>query len=387
MYKHLGSFFRNRQFWTIGLVFSINAILFAFWITRIPEVKSRLALSDGDLGLVLFGMPAGALLAMLSISVFVGRYGAVRVTLVSAACYIATMVLPLLASSFWMLAISLFFVGLFMGAMDIAMNAVASLLEKDYDTAIMSTCHGFFSLGGMIGAALGSLLIAYSVDAVTQMLAGMVTVSLLLFFILKPILETVRETHEETESHFALPGKALIGLAVVAFCSMQGEGGVADWSAVYMEQVVQAADYTWGLAFTGFALSMTLVRFAGDTVVARVGARKVILVASAGVMLGLAMLLPALAWLSIAGFTVAGIGYALLVPIVFSEAGKQPGIHPSKGIAAVATFGYLGFLIGPVLIGGIAEWYGLKSGFGYLIVFTAIAVVLYLAFDRKKLPA
>ncbi len=350
-------------------------------------MKTRLALSDGDLGLVLFGMPAGALLAMLTISIFVGRYGAVKVTLVSAACYIATMVLPLLATSFWMLAISLFFVGLFMGAMDIAMNAVASLLEKENDTAIMSTCHGFFSLGGMIGAAVGSVLIAFSVDAVTQMLAGMVCVSLLLFIVLKPILDTVKEEPEEAESHFALPGKALVGLAVVAFCSMQGEGGVADWSAVYMEQIVQAADYTWGLAFTGFALSMTLVRFAGDTVVARVGARKVILIASVGVVVGLAMLLPALTWLSIAGFTVAGIGYALLVPIVFSEAGKQPGIHPSKGIAAVATFGYLGFLIGPVLIGGIAEWYGLKTGFIYLICFTAIAVVLYLAFDRKKMPA
>lgn len=350
-------------------------------------MKSRLMLSDGDLGLVLFGMPAGALIAMLSVSVLIGRYGAVRITLTSAALYIATMVLPLLATSFWTLTISLFFVGLFMGAMDIAMNAVASLLEKENDTSIMSTCHGFFSLGGMVGAAVGSVLIALSVDAVVQMLFGMLCVALLLFFVLRPILLTVTEVHEEAEHHFALPGKALIGLAVVAFCSMQGEGGVADWSAVYMEQVVQAADYTWGLAFTGFALSMTLVRFAGDTVVARVGARKVILVASAGVVLGLAMLLPASTWLSIVGFTVAGIGYALLIPIVFSEAGKQPGVHPSKGIAAVATLGYLGFLVGPVLIGGIAEWYGLQTGFVYLIGATVVAVVLYLALDRAKMPA
>ncbi len=387
MYSHLRYFFRNRQFWTIGLVFSINAILFAFWITRIPEVKNKLALSDGDLGLVLFAMPVGALLAMLTVSMLVGRYGAVNVTLVSAAGYIACMAFPLLAPSFWMLALALFFVGLFMGAMDIAMNAVASLLEKAHDTSIMSTCHGFFSLGGMIGAAIGSVLIAMSVDAVVQMLAGMVAVSVLLFFVLRPVLKTVVEESGDAESHFALPGKALIGLAVVAFCSMQGEGGVADWSAVYMEQVVRAADYTWGLAFTGFSLSMTLVRFAGDTVVARVGARKVIVLASVGVVLGLALLLPAYTWLSIVGFTVAGIGYALLIPIVFSEAGKQPGVHPSKGIAAVATLGYLGFLVGPVLIGGIAEWYGLKTGFGYLITFTLLALVLYLVLDRKKMPA
>ena len=384
MYRHLGDFFRNRQFWTIGLVFSINAILFAFWITRIPEVKNNLALSDGDLGMVLFAMPVGALLAMLTVSMLVGRFGAVNVTLFSAAGYIACMAFPLMATSFWMLAASLFFVGLFMGAMDIAMNAVASLLEKEHETTIMSTCHGFFSLGGMIGAAVGSLLIALSVDAVVQMLAGMVAVSLLLFLVLRPVLKTVVEEEADTESHFALPGKALIGLAVVAFCSMQGEGGVADWSAVYMEQVVRAADYTWGLAFTGFSLSMTLVRFAGDSIVARTGAKKVIVLASGGVVLGLALLLPAYTWLSIAGFSIAGFGYALLVPVVFSEAGKQPGVNPSKGIAAVATVGYFGFLVGPVLIGGIAEVFGLTTGFIYLITFTGLALVGYIFIERKN---
>ncbi len=187
----------------------------------------------------------------------------------------------------------------------------------------------------------------------------------------------MQEEGSESGSHFSLPGKALIGLAVIAFCSMQGEGGVADWSAVFMQQVANAPAWMWGLAFTGFSGTMTVVRFAGDTIVSRFGPGKVITVASLTVVLGLLLVLTAVAWISIAGFAVAGFGYALLVPVVFSEAGKQPGVSPSKGIAAVAMFGYFGFLIGPVLIGGIAEWLDLTAGFIYLIMFTLIGLISF----------
>ncbi len=383
MYSHLSLFFQERKFVAIGLVFSINALLFAFWITRIPETKIALGLSDGRLGVALFFMPIGALLAMLSVSALVQRYGAGRITVVIGVLYIGCMLLPFISNTFWMLAISLFFVGLTSGAMDIAMNAVASILEKDFKTDIMSSCHGFFSLGGMIGAGIGSLLIALSIRGVPQILVGMGLMLLLLLLVAKPAIYDIKETESTEESHFALPGKAFLGLAIVAFCSMQGEGGVADWSAVYMGQIVQAEEYMWGLAFTGFSMSMTLVRFAGDSIIAKVGAQRVILIASMVVVAGLLLVLPAMGWLSIAGFTISGIGYALLVPVVFSEAGRQPGVSPSKGIAAVATVGYFGFLVGPVLIGGIAEWFGLKTGFVYLMVFTLLALVAFRLIERK----
>ncbi|MFK7845701.1 MAG: MFS transporter [Rhodothermales bacterium] len=383
MYSHLSVFFRERKFVAIGFVFSINALLFAFWITRIPEVKITLGLSDGRLGAALFFMPIGALLAMLSVSALVQRFGAGKVTIGTGVLYIACIFLPFISNSFWMLAGSLFFVGLTSGAMDIAMNAVASILEKDHKTDIMSSCHGFFSLGGMIGAGVGSLLIALSVSGVLQILVGMGLMLLLLLFVAKPAIYNIKEARSTEESHFALPGKALFGLAIVAFCSMQGEGGVADWSAVYMGQIVQAEEYMWGLAFTGFSMSMTLVRFAGDSIVARVGSQRVILLASLVVVVGLVLVLPATGWLSIAGFTISGISYALLVPVVFAEAGRQPVVSPSRGIAAVATVGYFGFLVGPVLIGGIAEWFGLKTGFIYLMVFTLLALIAFRVIERK----
>ncbi len=374
MYSHLSGFFRERQFIAVGLVFALNALLFAFWITRIPEVKRALELSDGRLGFALFFIPVGALLAMLSVSAFVHRFGVGRITIICAILFIAGILLPFLSTSFWMLAGSLFVVGFTSGALDISMNAVASVLEKEYKTDIMSTCHGFFSLGGMVGAGIGSLLIALDVDALPQMLVGMAMMLVLLLMYVRPAIVPVTEADSVGGSHFALPGRALIGLAIIAFCSMQGEGGVADWSAVFMEQVATAEDYMWGLGFTGFSMSMTIIRFAGDTIVSRMGARRVIVLASIVVMLGLLLVLPGYAWLSIVGFTISGIGYALLVPVVFSEAGRQPGISASRGIAAVATVAYFGFLVGPVLIGGIAEAFGLKMGFLYLVVFTGLAL-------------
>ncbi len=387
MFKHLGLFFSNRRYIATGIVFFVNAILFAFWITRIPEVKTALSLSEGQLGLALFSMPVGAVISMFTVTLLTQRYGAGRVTIFTSIFYIGCILLPLLANNFWLLAASLFMVGLSSGAMDIAMNAVASVLEKTDKVEIMSTCHGFFSLGGMVGAGIGSFFIAIEVDSVPQMLGGMIAMLGVLLIVAKPVLFQIVEQEEVAESFFSLPGKALVGLAIVSFCSMQGEGGVADWGAVYMQQVVMSEPYMWGLAFTGFAATMTLVRFAGDTIVARFGSIRVILSASVIVALGLSLILSAMPWLSIVGFSVAGLGYALLVPVVFSEAGKQPGVSPSRGIAAVAMFGYFGFLIGPVIIGGISEWLSLQAGFAYLLIFTLIALLSFILIERGKQTA
>ena len=172
MFDHLRRFFRKRAYWSTGVVFAINSLLFAFWVTRLPEIKEALALSEGQLGAALFCVPVGALLAMFTVSRFIQRWGAGYVTLWTATAYILCMPFPFLAGNFWQLGIVLFFVGVTSGAMDIAMNAVAALLEKEHEETIMSTCHGFFSLGGLIGAGIGSVSIALGLTAMLQILGG-----------------------------------------------------------------------------------------------------------------------------------------------------------------------------------------------------------------------
>lgn len=385
MLKHIGQFFSRASFISTGLVFAFNSLLFAFWVTRLPEIKANLALSDGALGIALFCVPAGALIAMLMISRFIQRFGAGRVTVVMTMAYAVSMILPFLAGNLWQLGLVLFVVGLTSASMDIAMNAVAATLQKAHDTIIMSTCHGFFSLGGMIGAGVGSVCIGYGIAAVPQMLAGIATVLLLVVLWIRPVIGFVMEAASSSEAAFSWPGRALMGLAFIGFCSMQGEGAIIDWSAIYLNEITLADDYLWGMGYAGFSLSMTVGRFMGDHIMQRLPARTLLIVSFIVVILGLMMVVtPGTTWFSIAGFTLAGAGYALLVPIVFSEAAAKPGVSASQGIAAVATTGYMGFLLGPVVIGGIAEISNLTLGFGYLIFLTVLALFVALLMKDRR---
>ncbi len=378
MPAHLRLFFSQPLFVRTGSVFAINAVLFGFFVTRIPEIKSYLGLNEGALGTALFFLPLGAMAAMLMVSRLSHRFGAGAVTVWSTVAFIATMTLPFLAPSFAVLCGVLFLAGLAGGAMDVSMNAVVSTLERAHGVSIMSTCHGFFSLGGMIGALVSSLALALGIGRVAQMAGGAAVLLVVTFAFLWPALRGIRETDSRRPPAFVLPGRALLGLAVIAFCSFQSEGIIADWSAVFMEEIAEGKRYMWGLGFAGFSLTMTLGRFSGDALVQRFGSRPLLVRAFFVVMAGVALVLTAHPWVSIAGFTLAGMGYALLVPIVFSEAGRAPGISPSQGIAGVATVGYTGFLLGPVVMGGIAHATSLRAGFGYLVVLTVVGLVVAL---------
>lgn len=384
MIQNLQRIFSKRAFYSIALIFSINALLFTFWITRIPEVKERLAIGEGTLGLVLFCMPVGALLAMLMTNHLTQRFGAGRVTMASTIIFACFMLLPLHMPNIYLLGLSLFLVGISTGVMDIAMNAVAATLEAQHEQLIMSTCHGFFSLGGMVGAGIGSLMIGWAVDARLQMLGGVLFCLALSIFVLSQEVLPVKEQNAAEEGGgWAFPTRAILGLVIISFCTMQGEGVIADWSAIFMEEVAMANEFLIALGYFGFSLSMTLGRFYGDSIIATAGPKKVVWVSGTIVVLGLLLVLPALPWLSILGFTLAGAGYALLVPVLFSEAARTPGISPAKGIASVASFGYFGFLLGPTIIGGIAEWFSLQTSFSYLVILTAMAIF----FGGRKIRA
>jgi MFS family permease len=383
MIQNLSRFFSQKVFVATGITFGINALLFTFWVIRLPEVKVRLGMSEGELGLVLFCMPVGALLAMVLSNRLTHRFGAGRVTVWSTVAFCLGMLLPLQMPSIWSLGLVLFFIGIFTGTMDIAMNAVAATLEVQYKKIIMSTCHGFFSLGGMVGAGLTSLLIGWQVVAMHQMWVGVALALLVALLWIRPLIYPVKEHNTEHGGGWAWPTKALLGLAIIAFCSMQGEGTIADWSTIFLKEVASAGEFMLGLGYFGFSLSMTLGRFWGDSIIERAGPRQVVMISGFLVILGLLLVIPAWPWVSILGFTLAGAGYALLIPILFSESAKAPGVSPAKGIASVATMGYLGFLIGPTIIGGIAEQWNLQISFTYLVGLTVLALGLGLGKVRQ----
>lgn len=375
MIKNLQQYVRQPQFLSTGLVFAMHAFLFSLWVTRLPEVKLSLQLSDADLGVCLFFMPFGAFIAMFSASTFIRKFGAGKVTMWFVVAYCLVMMFPLLAPNAVWLGFSLFIVGLAAGTLDISMNAVAAALEKIHDRVIMATTHGFFSLGGMVGAFIGSALIGLEVLSWVGMLGGVIVCGGLLFWVQYHIGNVIGE-EEESGSHLALPGRAVIGLAIIGFCTMMGEGAVTDWSGIYLQDTTMAEGAVIGFGFAGFSLAMTIGRFYGDILIARLGASRIILLGSLFVIAGLGLVLLAESYSSILGFTLVGLGYSSIIPVVFSEAAKSDEKSASRGITAVVSFGYIGFLSGPVIIGLISDWAGLKMGMLFLLTTAVLTLIL-----------
>ena len=371
MLRQLQLFFSHPSSRAIGLFFGINGLLFGTWITRIPEIKRGLDLSEGELGFALFGIPLGAFFIMPLMGRITARLGAGRATLWSAYAFCFSIFLPIFVPSLWALIGVLIVFGLTGGAMDIAMNTTAAEIEQQGKQPIMSTCHGLWSIGGMLGAITGGVAQEVGISFLAHILliaGGMVVLALVQQ---QPIIAV--KAAPSDEPLFAIPSRALWMLAIVAFCIFLGEGAIADWSTVYLEEYLAASSLVAGLGYAGFAFSMALGRFYGDVLIHQLGPRNIIRTGALIAAVGIAIVLGwDSSWNAVVGFAVAGIGYSCIVPVAFSEAAKVPGMVPGASIAAIGSLGYLGMLIGPPVVGFVAEGIGLKLALGIVGVLALI---------------
>ncbi|PZA06173.1 MFS transporter [Meiothermus sp. PNK-Is4] len=354
--------------------FFVCGLVFAAWVSRIPAIKDKLALEDGELGLVLFGVPAGLMVAMPLTGWAISRLGSRWV--VTVAALLNGLILPLLAlaPSGAVLFLALFFFGFTQAAMDISMNAQAVEVEKRYARPIMSSFHALFSLGGLVGAALGGAAAGLEV-------APLPFFALVSLFALGVILGGFRwlilTPSQPAGTRFVWPRGVLLGLGLILFCTGLGEGAVADWSAVFMKQSLGAGEALAALAFSAFSVAMVIGRLGGDALHHRFGpvrlARVGGLLAATGLGLAVGSSRP---YLALLGFVLVGFGYCTLFPLVFSAAGKVPGVHPGIALASVATLGYAGFLVGPPLIGLMAEAISLPASLGMVAVLALLIAAL-----------
>jgi predicted MFS family arabinose efflux permease len=300
------------------------------------------------------------------------KAGAGKTLLVATLAYSMAICLPPLATSLAGLVGALVLVGLSNGAMDIAMNVAGTAVEKQYRISILSACHSFFSFGGMTGAIVGSVTAAAMLPAAKLLLTGTVLGVGFAFFIGRLLIHIAHS--KSSAAVFALPSKGLLLLAFIGFCLMLGEGAMADWSAVYLRTVSGASAALAGLGYAGFSLAMGIGRLYGDTLSARYSARRILITGSltAAGGLGLALLIRE-PLLVIGGFSLAGLGYACLVPVLYSRAVALPGLVPGSSIAAIAGAGYAGFLLGPPLIGLLAEATSLPAGLSLVALLAVLA--------------
>ena len=360
----------------VSLLFLMNGFMMGSWAPKIPEFAAHLSLSESALGLVILVFGLGSLVCMPIAGSQIARFGSRSVVLVTAAVFLPTLLLITWAGSIWAGVIAVFLFGGLTGAMDVAMNANAVAVERDMRRAIMSSCHAFWSLGGLIGAGLGGFLInrigvqGHAV-ALTVLALGMLVVAW-------PRVMADRPHPEEPRVKGGLPMTPLpwiIGL--VALFSMIPEGAILDWGALYLRNELGASVAASGFAFAAFSLTMAVMRFAGDLVRDRFGAVNTLRVCTVISIIGLLIAgLAPTSTIAIIGFAIAGIGISNMVPIAFSAAGNMPGLAPGIGLSVVTTMGYSGILIAPSAIGFIAEHTGLAAVFIGLPVLHLVVLAL-----------
>lgn len=341
------------------------------WVVHIPVVQKDLALSDGVLGIALFSVVAGAIASMPLSGWAATVRGSRPVVRATSVLFCIGLALPLFAPTFTLLLASGFVLGFGMGGLDVSINAQAVTVERAMRRPIMSSLHAYYSLGGLIGSAVGGLLLAQPWDpAWTLAVASalMLAVGIAAGRTLVSDGSAARPAGEKIGMRDVLRLRvlALGGLAFLAFFS---EGAVGDWSSIFLTRQTGATPAVAASGFVAFSITMTASRFLGDRVVAALGPRTSLvwggLLAFAGMVLALAV--PNLV-AGVIGFALMGVGFANMVPVVFSAAGRA-GVSPSAGIAVVTMIAYGGLLLGPPLIGGLSELVGLAPALSVVAVF------------------
>ena len=359
----------------VGAVFFLNGFGYGSWVPRLAEIKDRLDLSEGQLGLALFMAAVGALFAMPLTGALAGRHGSRAATAVTVALYGLAVPGLALAPGLVGLGLALLAVGAASGALDVSMNAQGVAVERRYRRPIMSSLHGMFSLGGMSGAA-ATALIASRLDLFPHFLLVGALIVVLGLLACAPMLAASTEDRSAGPG-FAKPSLGLLVPGVVALSSLLSEGAMADWSAVYLSESLGAGTALAAAAFAAFSLAMAIGRFSGDRLVARLGGDLVVRAGGALAAAGLAgTLLIGHPLAAVIGFALVGAGLSCTFPVVLSAAARSPEMPPSAAIAAVCTLGYLGFLIGPPAIGGLAELIGLPAALGLVVLLCALVAAL-----------
>ncbi|WBU61065.1 MFS transporter [Paracoccus albus] len=376
----------RRFFWhdagwrAVTAAFTLNGLLFGIWASRIPSFKETFILSQATLGFLLLGLAGGAIVSFPFAGGLSERLGAARMTVLCGLLYCPALVLLSLAPSVILLGVALFVFGALHGSMDVAMNGWAAKVETRLARPTMSIFHAMFSLGAGLGAASGYAAVKLGLAPFAHFLTLALLGGAIAMWQMWPQRDaTPPQASAVTVERklFTLPHGPLLLVGLVALSISMGEGAMADWSAVFLQRVVNVSEAQAALGYAAFSATMVLTRLSGGILVQWLGPVQVTRFSGIFAFVGLIIvifspsLIPALF-----GFALIGIGYALIMPLVFSRAANDPDMPPGPAIASVATVGYGGMLLGPPVVGFVAQLAGLQVSFGLLALLALCAVLL-----------
>jgi MFS family permease len=379
----------RRAWWAVVARFLVHGLVISTWVSRIPSIKSSLHLGDGLFGLALLGTAVGSVIGIPVCGYFVSNYGSRRAATFTSSALCIALVLPAFAFNMWTLFAALFVFGFMAGSNDVAMNSQGVAIERLMGSPTLSRFHGMFSIGGIVGAAIGGVIAAQGVSPQWHLpVAG----ALILAFAVAtgPYL---METSPDAKTPSIRPRlrqipPALFVLSAIGFCILLSEGAIADWTAIYLKQVLHSGP---GLAAAGYAVfsaTMSIFRLLGDSISTRLGAAWTIRggAALAACGLGSALLVHS-PYAALPGIALTGVGFSSIIPLVFAAGGRVPHVGEGAGVATVSGLGYIGFLIGPPAIGFISQVSSLRIGLAFVVFLSALAASMVSIFEKLEAAA
>lgn len=371
----------------VGCLFFLQGLCFATWASRIPSIQEHLHLSDAALGIVLFALPVGSMLALPLAGWLVTKLGSKKIAANALVLYSILLVTLGLAQNIVVLVMSLVLFGMAGNIANIAINTQAVGVEARYGRNIMASFHGLWSLAGFTAGGIGTYMIGQGIIPFHHFIIMM---SLILigvagsFNYLLPNEERSSGSGNSSNKIFAKPDRSLFRLGIIAFCCMICEGAMFDWSGIYFQKVVKAEKEWIGIGYTAFMCTMATGRFIADKVALHIGVKKTIQASGLLIAAGLAIsvLFPYLST-SVFGFLLVGFGVSSVVPLVYSEAGKSKTLSPGMALAAVSSIGFLGFVFGPPLIGIVSGLASLRISF-VIIAIMGFCVSLFAGMRSRQ---
>ncbi len=348
----------------VSVFFFCQGVCFATWASRIPDIKTSLHLSEAALGSILLGLPCGQLLTMPFSGRAVTRFGSKKVLRLAILFYALALTNIGLVTASWQLALCLFTFGVCGNMCNISANTQAVNAEALFGRPIMSSFHGVWSTAGFTGALVGSLMMKLQQSPYTHfwIVAGVVMILTLVFN--KYLLVTAVSKSAASFKRMRKPDALLLKLGIIGFCCLSCEGCMFDWSGVYFKQVVKAEGSLVSLGYASFMVMMATGRFVGDKLAEKFSRKKMVQVSGVLIFCGMmiAVLFPYLVTATI-GFLIVGFGVSTIIPLLYSTVGKSALEPKGIAIATVSSISFLGFLMGPPLIGYIAQLAGLQYSF------------------------
>jgi fucose permease len=374
-------FFRNKKYFASAFLYSCFSLIFSTWVTYIPHIAEKIGITEGRIGKAIFFIALGAFFMIRICRHLIDRIGVGRYTYFALLIYCICFFGPFLAFNYVSLCISLFIFGAAGSSYGISLNSLTATIEQEEGVYIMSGSHGFWSLGGMIGSAIGSFIAASVHNPLLHISVLVILIQIIqLRFKSQYFFRKGKHTPKEKHEHNGI--MPLFIIALVGLVVMVSEGAIADWSALYLKKIILLNIKYIGFGYSAFSLAMMIGRFTGDSLSKKLGSWQLITYSSLIAIMGFLLVLILNPFFAIAGFFTVGLGFSVIVPEVYRLASNVDGVKTADGVSFIAATTNIGFLVGPALLGFIAELRSLHMSFIVLTCWVSLA--FFIAFWKYK---